>query len=443
MSNTCLKILEYKTQSINQDGGFKLSQKEVDRFVKFNNELKIKQKVNGDVIVFKYHHGQAISITASSYVGVIKVGNKTIQIIPKLAEDTNDSSDKFSDQSIKNLFYLLNYTKRLKIKETNLASLKQSNDDFFEVLIYLFANNLLEMTRRRVNKQYIRQEDNLTFIKGKLQINAHVKQNSVNRHKFYLEFDEFCEDNLINQIFKYAVTLLLRASKSFNNLKLLQELNFIFSDISYKQIKADDFSKINFNRLNQDFEPLLNLCRIFIIGSSLELSSDKITTFSFIFDMNALFEEFIGEFLKRNFYDKYDRISLQRPIRWLVEDKFVGSYSEGKLFQLRPDIQLFNKTVDNEPSIIIDTKYKILNDDRDKKEGVSQSDLYQMNAYSKKFNCKNIILLYPQLDGQDAKNVKLVIDDNTEVFVRTVNLFRDLKNSKSELVEELKQVLNI
>lgn len=443
MSNTCLKILEYKTQSINQEGGFRLSQKEVDQFVKFNNALKIKQKINSDVIAFKYHHGQAISITASSYVGVIKVGNKTIQIIPKLAEDVNDGSDKFSDQSIKNLFYLLNYTKRLKIKETNLASLKQSNDDFFEVLIYLFANNLLEMTRRRVNKQYIRQEDNLTFIRGKLQINAHVKQNSVNRHKFYLEFDEFCEDNLINQIFRYVVMLLLRTSKNFNNLKLLQELNFIFSDISYKQIKADDFGKINFNRLNQDFEPLLNLCRIFVIGSSLELSSDKIITFSFLFDMNVLFEEFIGEFLKRNFYDKYDKISLQRPIRWLVEDKFICENSKGRLFQLRPDIQLFNSTEDSEPSIIIDTKYKVLNDDSDKKEGVSQNDLYQMNAYSKKFNCKNIILLYPRLDGQDSKNVKFVIDSNTEVFIRTVNLYRDLKKNKRELVEELKEVLDI
>lgn len=443
MSKTCLKIFEYKAKPINQDGCFSLSPKEVDQLVRFNDKLKAKQRIGGDIISFKYHQGIAIAITASSYVGMIKVGKKTIQIMPKLAEIKNESSEEYSAQSVKNLLYLLSYTKRLQIKETDLSSLNKSTDDFFEVLIYLFAKNLLELTRRMVNKQYVRQEDNLAFVRGKLQINAHVKLNSVNRHKFYLEFDEFCEDNLINQIFKYTIELLLKATASFNNLKLLQELNFIFSSISSCQVKPADFNRIILNRLNREFEPLLNLCRIFISQSSLELSSGKISTFSFIFDMNVLFEEFIGEFLKRNFYNQYERISLQRPTRWLVEEKFINETSQGSLFQLRPDIQLFNQVTDQKPEIIIDTKYKVLNNNSDKKEGVAQSDLYQMNAYSKKFDCQNIILLYPQLMGQMAKDVKFVIDGQTNVHIKTVNLCRDLKTCKGELREELRLVLNI
>ena len=131
---------------------------------------------------------------------------------------------------------------------------------------------------------------------------------------------------------------------------------------------------------------------------------------------------------------------MQKPIRWFVEDKVVEEKSLGRVFQLRPDIQLF-KTDKNTPSLIIDTKYKIL-ESIDKKEGVSQSDLYQMSAYSKKFNCKNIILLYPQVN-QEKKDVKFVIDENTNVFIKTIDLSNDLRvrHNIIKLKEDLKSVL--
>jgi len=85
--------------------------------------------------------------------------------------------------------------------------------------------------------------------------------------------------------------------------------------ISFKKITINDFDHVHLTRLNNEFEPVLNLCKLFISQSSVELSVDKIDTFSFIFDMNALFEKFIGEFIKREFSDIYDTITLQGPRR--------------------------------------------------------------------------------------------------------------------------------
>jgi len=440
MNNSTLTIFEYTSRDINH-GNFCLTKKEINYLERFNNSLKKTKNINNDIVSFTYINGEAVKIKASSYVGVIKVGKKSIQIVPKLAKDNKEDNGHF-ERSIRNLIFLLSYTKKLKIKETEFASLKINKDSIFEILIYLFASNLLQVIRRNVNRQYILKEDNLGFIKGKLQINNHLKTNIAAGHKFYLEFDEFCEDNLINQIIKYTIKLLIRVTVSSNNLKLLQELDFIFSDISNQLIKLSDFSKVSLSRLNSEYEPILNLCKIFIGQGSLDINPGKLSTFSFIFDMNVLFEEFIGEFIKTNFRNDYLNITLQKPIRWFVEDKVVEEKSLGRVFQLRPDIQLF-KTDKNTPSLIIDTKYKIL-ESINKKGGVSQSDLYQMSAYSKKFNCKNIILLYPQVN-QEKKDVKFIIDESTNVFIKTIDLSNDLRVGSNiiKLKEDLKSILAV
>ena len=61
---------------------------------------------------------------------------------------------------------------------------------------------------------------------------------------------------------------------------------------------------------------------------------------------------------------------------------------------MRPDIVLETKGPSAQ-TLIIDTKYKLL--EEDKKEGVSQPDLYQMHAYSRKYSCVDVVMLYPQV----------------------------------------------
>ena len=143
----------------------------------------------------------------------------------------------------------------------------------------------------------------------------------------------------------------------------------MLDDISFKKITINDFDHVHLTRLNNKFEPVLNLCKLFISQSSVELSVDKIDTFSFIFDMNALFEKFIGEFIKREFSDIYDTITLQGPRRWFVKNKVVDNEGMGVAFQMRPDI-VFEKKGPPAEKLIIDTNYKLLQR-QDKKEGLA------------------------------------------------------------------------
>jgi len=213
----------------------------------------------------------------------------------------------------------------------------------------------------------------------------------------------------------------------------------VLDDISFKKITINDFDHVHLTRLNNEFEPVLNLCKLFISQSSVELSVDKIDTFSFIFDMNALFEKFIGEFIKREFSDIYDTITLQGPRRWFVKNKVVDNEGMGVAFQMRPDIVLEKKGPPAE-KLIIDTKYKLLQR-QDKKEGVSQSDLYQMHAYATRYLCTNFVMLYPQFE-RTAKSFDFQIDQGPIVHIRMINLCRNLKKEKEKLRNDSKDILD-
>jgi 5-methylcytosine-specific restriction enzyme subunit McrC len=64
----------------------------------------------------------------------------------------------------------------------------------------------------------------------------------------------------------------------------------------------------------------------------------------------------------------------------------------------------------------MDTKWKLLSNNV-RNYGISQSDMYQMYAYSKKYNAKKIVLLYPQPDNLSEKEISFHSDDGVNVEI--------------------------
>ena len=83
---------------------------------------------------------------------------------------------------------------------------------------------------------------------------------------------------------------------------------------------------------------------------------------------------------------------------------------------------------------IADTKYKILAED-DLKYGVSQADLYQMFAYSRKYRTSDITLIYPMTNNVLPHTLEL--PDNTRVSVRSISLERNIRKEIKNIEKEL------
>ena len=176
----------------------------------------------------------ADSIKANSWVGVIKYKKTTIQILPKLIspngneEDNNkendnkNKKDKEKETILKNLIYMLSFTKRLDIKTNEVAKLSKENNPFLEILIREFANSLFECLKRLTPQRYIREENNLNYLKGKIKFSENIRYNCSNSAKFYCEYDEYSENNILNQLFLFVSTCLYYLTNNGYNKKTLK-----------------------------------------------------------------------------------------------------------------------------------------------------------------------------------------------------------------------------
>jgi 5-methylcytosine-specific restriction enzyme subunit McrC len=108
---------------------------------------------------------------------------------------------------------------------------------------------------------------------------------------------------------------------------------------------------------------------------------------------------------------------------------------------LKPDLMIMEG--DN-PKLILDTKWKCLKtDDEDRKNGIPQSDMYQMYAYANRFDCVDNVLLYPDVTGVTGKTYSL---EGTQKKIRTavIKLNLDLmsQENRKKFLEELKNILH-
>lgn len=379
---------------------------------------------------------------ARNYVGVVTVGKTTIQILPKLYSKNNEGVR--IEEATRNLLFMLSFTKRLKLKETGLSRLKKERSSLYESIIYLFARNLLETLKKNYRREYERREDDLKFVKGKIMLSRQVRRPIYD--KILCSYHELSEDTLINRILKYTCHLLSSKVKSKENWILLQNILSVYDGVTLSPVRLSDFEKVRFNRLNEDYEPFISLARLFLENMSLELQSSQFRTFSLLFDMNVLFEEFIGEFLRRyrneilkdTDFSKC-QIQLQKGGRWLVE--------KPSSFRLIPDIILSEK---GKVRLIIDTKYKIL-DSNKPHFGISQGDIYQMFAYAKKFECGKIVLLYPwnertELEDHNRTDILRTysFEKDVELYIATVDLKRDFRSAQElrKLRDDFKNLIS-
>lgn len=79
----------------------------------------------------------------------------------------------------------------------------------FEALISTFARQLLEQLRKGIDRDYVRREANLAFLRGKLLIGAQVRTNASRHDRLFVAYDDFSPDTILNRVCKATCRRLL------------------------------------------------------------------------------------------------------------------------------------------------------------------------------------------------------------------------------------------
>jgi len=313
-------------------------------------------------------------LQAQNYVGVIQTKDgTTIEILPKIQEVSVEKSKIILIKMLKTL-------KKSPFKNFNMAHLKSAKMPLLEIFITMFLDELSELIKKGIKSDYITKEENLAYLKGKLQIKEQIAQNYIHKERFFVAYDEYVSDRVENRLIKTTLNYLYKQSKLNSNKKRIREYLFVFDEVGVSHTIKVDFSKIKLGRHMRDYEQILVWAKTFLLSSSYSPHKGNDLAFALLFDMNALFESYVGHHLKKQGLE----VSLQDKQHHLAFNAKKGVYA------LRPDIVI------DKGKVIADTKWKILSQEKTR-QGISGNDLYQMYAYGTKYsNCKCMYLIYPK-----------------------------------------------
>lgn len=330
-------------------------------------------------------------LKSNKFVGVIHFEDQTINLLPKICYTGKEATVDDVRLINSHVLWWLSYCRKLRFPNY-LSGLNTQQADFFEVLIYLFSKYTKELLNSSVYQKYIEVENELSFVKGRMNFNEYINQNLARgrNHKVNCIYDSFEMDNPFNQCVKSVCKLLLTASKDLQNKRNLNDILFLLDEVSDATISAEECKRILFNPMFADFETVRDYCVLFLENSVSFNYKNDLKLFAFLLPMEYVFEDFLFGFIDK----ELEEVSAKNQIK-------NKSLDEAKTFGLKPDLLL---TIANR-SIIADTKYKMVYaDSTDTKKGISQNDLYQMVAYAIRFKVTDIKLFYPNTINKDTAN---------------------------------------
>lgn len=362
-----------------------------------------------DFIKIGYKRNVGETVAFKNYVGLIQMKNDyQIQVLPKI-EFASGEKDTTKQVFMKMLLSMRDFPSKVF---TN-ANLKMDRMNLYEIFINMYLQEAHQLVKRGMKSSYVGQEDNLTVYKGKFLVSQHIKYNTGHKERFYVEFDEYQVNRSENKLVKSTLMKLQKITSSVENAKEIRQLLTAFELVEPSINFDKDFSKVVIDPNTKDYEILMKWSKVFLKNKSFTTFSGTESARALLFPMEKVFEAYVVKNMKKVF----------SRIDWKVSAQDKGHYlfntlngEKHKKFSLRPDLVV---TRDDGSVVILDTKWKSLVNDRSKNFGISQADMYQMYAYSKKYETPEIWLLYPVNDAMRSRE-PIVFDSGDGV---TVSLF--------------------
>lgn len=371
------------------------------------------------------------SLRTHQFVGVARVGDLQVEILPKL------DGLPVPAQVRQSLLAMLAVTQDLEVSASEVAGFLEGSEPFLCALARLYCRRLLEAVRRGLRQEYVLHQDLLSHLRGKVDWPAQAKLQVSQRLEFNCVFDDRSEDTALNRTLKGA---LLRAGAMLESARianLVTELRHALDGVSDQLPPVEQVARLRTDRMNHHLAPLLALAKLILGNRNPDLGraaqGDR-HTYALVWDMNTLFEEYIGRLAQKAWSSTNILVELQdRAAVYLAQE--VSKRQNA--FLLRPDILVRRS---GHPCLVADSKWKRLDPHR-RHLGVSEADVYQILAYAHRYGTEQALLLYPHhpaLGAPGGKREFQVQGASRPVRVRIVTL--DLAHLKS-IPEQLAQLL--
>ncbi len=199
---------------------------------------------------------------------------------------------------IRNVYYMLSYAFKI-LKQTNYENVEAEEFDHIQDLFAaILAKGVAQQLKQGLHKEYIATHEELTLMRGKLDVNETIRNLLQRKRRISCEFDELTENNQLNQILKTTIGILIRYRKVSTERKTdLRKILLFFENISTLSPSSIQWGRLVYHRNNRSYEMLMNIC-YFVLEGMLQTTGNgeyKIAHFSDE-HMSRLYEKFILEY---------------------------------------------------------------------------------------------------------------------------------------------------
>lgn len=345
-----------------------------------------------------------------NYVGVIETPCGTrIEILPK---HTRSMVDAASARAV--LVKMLCRCLSLPVRDAGPAALRTFDAPVSEWIIGQFLRELDTLVRRGLRFDYHPVEEEVRFLRGRLQVVRQLRQPAGRAHCFQVEHHVFDADRAENRLLCTALDKAARLTRDAGNWRLGHELAHQLAGVPRSGDIAGDFRRWSDDRLMGHYRVIRSWCEL-ILGDQTPLSVlGTWTGRSLLFPMERVYERFVETCLRARL-PPGARVRAQASNQWLCHT------ATRRLFQLRPDFMIEHAGERH----VVDAKWKLLDAaDIAHNHGLSQSDFYQLFAYGQRYLAGQgrMALIYPRTADFSEPLPTFHFDDRLSLDVLPLDL---------------------
>jgi 5-methylcytosine-specific restriction enzyme subunit McrC len=326
-------------------------------------------------------NGNQWRLTSRGWVGYIPLdGGVHFSLSPKV--------------SIQNLFGMIEYAYKLngfRVLEGLVDA--ESIAEIYDRLALILAKRVLGRLRRGLYRSYMGQDDNLPYVRGRMDLLAHVRDPA--RVTLPCCFEEHTADLEDNQILLWTLTRVLECGvcTELSLPYVRQARRAMQSFSSMTPFSGESCVDRLYNRLNDDYSPMHALCRFFLEHTGPTHRAGDRRMLPILVDMDRLFELFVFEWMKAHL-----------PAGLSIQPQVTVAFEMGQQVTVRIDITI-SENATGRTCHVLDTKYKA-------PDQPAAADIEAVVAYAVAKDCNEAVLIYPgilphPIDGHFGTDIRV------------------------------------
>ena len=148
-------------------------------------------------------------LRAGNYVGIITTKRRNIvEILPKI--ELGGTADPDHEETRRIFLKMLRWSRLLRsaARFPNSAIRAMRRFPMLEVFVRLFLDNLGLLVRGGLSRRYVRVEENLPYLRGRILFRDQLRENLINQSQFFVQHDELSVNRPANRLIQSTLSKL-------------------------------------------------------------------------------------------------------------------------------------------------------------------------------------------------------------------------------------------